>query len=119
MYGETGDFINSVPTFSSTAHLMIKQCTCVVSGRVQGIMFRDFARRMARKLRLVGTVENLTDGTVKIVAQGDEVKLNELLLQLKKGHPLAKVTNIVVNFKDATGSFSGFKIIYHGFLDRF
>ena len=39
----------------------IKQIECVIIGRVQLVMFRDFARRKARKLGIAGTVENLPD----------------------------------------------------------
>jgi len=98
---------------------MIKQCICIISGRVQGVLFRDFTCRTARKLFLKGTVENLADGTVKVVAEGDEVKLNEFLLQLKKKHPLAKVADLIVEWREATNTFSDFKIVYHGFLDHF
>lgn len=98
---------------------MTKQCVCIISGHVQGIMFRDFTYRAAKKLALVGTVENLSNGTVKVVVQGDETKLNELLLQLKKGPAFAKVKEVVVNFQEPVDTFSDFKIVYHGFLDRF
>ena len=82
-------------------------------------MLRDFTKRNARKLSLVGTVENLADGTVKVVAEGEEQKLNELLIKLKQGPALAKFDDVVVNWEEATNKFSDFKIIYHGFLDRF
>jgi len=81
-------------------------------------LFRDFTKRNARKLNLKGTVENLSDGTVRVVAEGDENRLHELLEAMKKGPPLAKVEDVKVDWQEPTNKFSDFKIIYHGFLDR-
>ena len=52
-----------------------KRILAIVSGRVQGVMYRDFAARTAKKLSVVGEVENQKDGTVKVVAQGEEKNL--------------------------------------------
>ncbi len=98
---------------------MTKQITCIISGRVQGVLFRDFTHRNARKLTLTGTVENLSDGIVKVVAQGEEDKLNIFLEKLKKGSLLSKVEDIKIEWSSSTGVFKDFKIVYHGFLDHF
>jgi acylphosphatase len=86
---------------------------------VQGVLFRDFTRRLGRKLGLVGTVENLPDGTVKVVAEGEEAMLNKIVERLHNGPPLAKVTDIKIEWQEASGAFPNFKIIYRGFFDRF
>ncbi|MDE2399902.1 MAG: acylphosphatase [Patescibacteria group bacterium] len=98
---------------------MTKQCICIISGRVQGVLFRDFTSRLAKKFSLNGTVENLSDGTVRVVAEGDEVKLNEFLLKLKKGPLFSHVTDVKTEWQNATGGYIDFKIIYHGILDHF
>mgnify|MGYP001795128374 CR=1 FL=1 len=50
----------------------------VISGRVQGVGFRWFIRQAARRLQVIGTVSNLPDGRVEIVARGSIEALNEL-----------------------------------------
>lgn len=98
---------------------MNKKIICIVSGRVQEVFFRDFTHRIAKKFSLTGTVENLSDGTVKVIAEGEESKLNEFLAKLKHGPLLAHVDDVRVEWGKATNSFSDFKIVYHGFLDHF
>lgn len=56
----------------------------IVSGRVQGVGFRWTTHSFARELGLKGTVRNLNNGTVEIIAQGERDKLDKLVSQLKK-----------------------------------
>ena len=44
-------------------------------GRVQLVMFRDFTKRKAEEFGIVGTVRNEKDGTVRVIAEGDETHL--------------------------------------------
>jgi len=90
----------------------IKQIECLITGRVQLVMFRDFAQRKARKLGIVGMVENLPDGSVKVATQGREENLLKFISYLKKGPILAKVENVLVKWTEAEESFKGFKIIF-------
>jgi len=91
---------------------MNKRLECMATGRVQMVMFRDFTCRNARKLGLVGTVKNNTDGTVSVVAEGEEERLKELLGRLQKGPTFSRVDNVVEEWKKPTGSFDTFRIIY-------
>ena len=81
----------------------IKQIECFVTGRVQLVMFRDFAQRKARKLGIVGIVENLPNGSVKVIAQGTEEKLFKFISCLKNGPILAKVKNVSVRWTESDG----------------
>lgn len=45
----------------------------IVSGSVQGVGFRSYAKRLAERLSIVGTVQNLDDGSVEIVAQAEDL----------------------------------------------
>jgi len=83
----------------------------IVSGRVQGVFFRDNTRRKAMELGLKGYAKNLPDGNVEVVAQGDEIKLKELIDFIKKGPGIAKVTNIDVKHKEPE-NFKNFEIRY-------
>ncbi len=91
---------------------MDKQIDCAITGSVQLVMFRDFAQRKARKLGIVGTVENLSDDSVKVAAQGSEENLMEFISHLKKGPLLAKVENVSVKWTEVKESFKDFKIIF-------
>lgn len=65
-----------------------------VSGRVQGVWFRESTRREARRLGLTGHAINLPDGTVEVLAAGDMAALDELETWLHRGPPMARVTNV-------------------------
>jgi len=84
----------------------------IVHGRVQGVLYRDFAQRKARSLELVGTVQNLRDGTVEIYAQGDEKKLKEFLDQLKRGSFFSKVESIEAVWQETETQRDDFIILY-------
>jgi acylphosphatase len=89
--------------------------TAWVSGRVQGVGFRWWVRATALELGLAGFAENLSDGRVKVVAEGDEDRLRELLARLDDddggSHMLVRpglVTGVAHRWADATGSMPGF-----------
>ena len=65
--------------------LFMNQLHCIVSGRVQGVGYREFAANMARELGLKGFVANLPDGSVEILAQGDLSVLKVFSNHLIKG----------------------------------
>ena len=83
----------------------------IVSGRVQGVFFRDITRRKATALCLCGYAKNLPDETVEVVAQGDESKIKELIEFIKKGPGIAKVTNIEIKHKEPE-NFKSFSILH-------
>lgn len=83
-----------------------------VFGIVQGVFFRADTRDYARKLGIKGTVRNLHDGSVEIIAEGKEEKLIEMIAFAKNGPPSAKVYNIDVKWENAKGDFSSFSIVY-------
>jgi len=66
----------------------------VVSGRVQGVFFRASTREEALRLGLTGHARNLPDGSVEVVACGDDAALAELERWLALGPPLAQVSRV-------------------------
>ena len=54
----------------------------VFKGRVQGVGFRYTARDMARDLAVSGWVKNCSDGSVRMVAEGEEAMVEELIARL-------------------------------------
>ena len=65
-----------------------------VSGRVQGVAFRAFARARAEALGLRGYARNLPDGRVEVLACGHEQALQALLRWLEIGPPAARVYSL-------------------------
>lgn len=90
----------------------IKQVKIIVTGIVQGVFYRAYTRDFAQKLGVKGTVRNLQDGSVEIVAEGEEEKLLKLIGFAKKGSPSSKVYNVDVEWKEPTNDFLGFKITF-------
>lgn len=83
--------------------------TALISGRVQGVGFREFIRRNALDLGLSGTAENLDDGRVEVVAEGDREELELLLVRLQAGPVHAEVEDVEVIWGDA-GGITGFYV---------
>ncbi len=77
--------------------------TVLVSGQVQGVGYRRFVQRQAEILRLTGYTENLADGRVEVIAEGEKPDLEQLLHHLKKGSTHAVVSSLEVQWAEATG----------------
>lgn len=90
----------------------LQRARILVQGRVQGVFFRDSARRVASGLGLSGTVRNLPEGDVEIIAEGPGEKLDSLIQWCRTGPPAAVVENIQVHYSKAAGTFEGFRITY-------
>lgn len=65
-----------------------------ISGIVQGVGFRYFARNQARLLNLKGYAKNLSDGRVEVYATGSLESLNDLASALHKGPPMSDVRSV-------------------------
>jgi acylphosphatase len=93
---------------AKTKHI---RAAITVSGDVQGVGYRYFVRRVAWKQGLKGTVENLEDGTVRIVCEGKEKAIDGFVDSIDVERPPINVEKISSDFSDATGEFIGFKIV--------
>jgi len=91
---------------------MNERLEAIVSGRVQLVMYRDFAQRKGTGLKLAGTVQNLPDGTVRVVAEGPRPALEAYLAKLRKGPVLARVDAVAHAWLPATGEYRRFSIVY-------
>ncbi len=91
---------------------MRKEFRAIVYGRVQMVMYRDFAQRKASRLGLLGTVRNLPEGTVEVVAQGEERDLKAFEAKLRRGSFLSHVEKLEVVWREPSLGFEGFKIVY-------
>lgn len=90
----------------------IKRVEIIVKGLVQGVFFRASTREVALKLGLRGTVRNLNDGSVEIVAEGTQERLERLIKFAKVGPPSAKVYDTEIKWTDAKSNLPIFKITY-------
>ena len=82
-----------------------------VHGRVQGVMCRDFVERKAKNLSLLGYVYNEPEGTVCVVAEGENASLQKLITLLHTGPLLAQVKRVDVSFLPATKELHSFTIL--------
>ncbi|MEK7190478.1 MAG: acylphosphatase [Patescibacteria group bacterium] len=89
---------------------MQKQTELKIYGKVQGVFFRDSSKKKARELNLSGWVRNESNGTVVIVAEGEEKNLKELIEWCKNGPNHAKVDKVEVEWFESTDHFDGFII---------
>ena len=91
---------------------MFEEIRCIVTGRVQMVMFRDFAQRKARSLEIVGTVKNLGNGTVEVIARGTPDQLKLYIEKLNEGSILSRVDEVAVEWRPPSGHTDDFIILY-------
>ena len=82
----------------------------LVEGMVQGVGFRWFVARHAQSLGLTGYVENLFNGNVEVVAEGDRSLIEELITHLKVGPRSAHVSNLRLEWAQPTQQYRNFEI---------
>ncbi|MCC6557486.1 MAG: acylphosphatase [Polyangiaceae bacterium] len=88
----------------------LKQVQLFVRGRVQGVFFRASAQREAKRLGLTGWVRNRSDGSVEILAEGEEDQLKELIAWGHRGPSAARVERVDVRWRSFSGDYFDFRI---------
>jgi acylphosphatase len=73
------------------------QARLIISGRVQGVGYRDWALEIACRLGLTGWVRNRRDGAVEALIVGDESAVGEMIEACRRGPSLARVEEIDVD----------------------
>ena len=86
-----------------------RRLKAVVRGEVQGVGFRWAVQRHAGQLGLTGYAENLPDGTVRVEAEGDPDRLDQLEAFLHQGPRWAEVASLDSVRVPATGEFHRFE----------
>ncbi|MBI4344394.1 MAG: acylphosphatase [Euryarchaeota archaeon] len=81
-----------------------------ISGRVQGVFFRDSARERALALGVRGWARNLPDGRVEGVFEGPRERVEELVAWCRQGPPHALVTGVDVGWEAYRGEFRSFEV---------
>lgn len=96
----------------------MKRLTAYVSGKIQKVGYRARIVDMARVLGLKGTVQNLEDGRVKVIAEGEENDLERFLKAIDIKNTVIHVSAISKEYSEATGDFESFyKLVEPGETD--
>jgi len=82
----------------------------IIKGRVQMVGFRAFAEERAAAYGVTGYVQNLGNGDVEVVAEGDRALLEEFLADVRKGPRGAFVREVAVNWEAPRGESAEFFI---------
>ncbi len=90
----------------------MKRANIIAKGKVQKVGYRDFVQDIARELGITGNVENLEDGNVKIVCEGEEPKIEDFIRDIKVKKDFIDVSGMSLEYEAPTGEFKLFKIKY-------
>jgi acylphosphatase len=85
-------------TYAVRSHARV---TVVISGKVQGVGFRDWVVRRAKALKVRGWVENAPDGTVHALFGGSDAAVTAMLAACRQGPSGASVRDVIVSTADA------------------
>lgn len=88
----------------------MQRLSAQITGRVQGVGFRNFTQRTASRLGLVGWVRNEPDGSVRLEAEGSSDDLESLHTAVQEGPRMARVESVDADLGDATGEFETFRV---------
>lgn len=84
----------------------------IIEGRVQGVFFRDSARRQALSVGVTGWVRNRPDGTVEAVVEGPEDRVGQFVAWCRRGPSAARVDRVQQAPETWTGEFDSFHVTY-------
>lgn len=90
----------------------IRRLHIFISGKVQGVFFRDFVKLTAESFNFKGWCKNLADGRVEIIVEGKEEKMKDFLRRLREGPPHAEIENIDYEQERTTNEFKEFRVLY-------
>ena len=88
----------------------MRRVILTVSGDVQGVSYRYFAKTEAQKLGLTGWARNEVDGTVGLVLEGDDQAVEDFIKWARTGSPMAEVEHVEVEEGKYTGEFDKFEV---------
>ena len=83
-----------------------------VEGRVQGVGYRVYIQEMAERMGVRGTIKNLPDGSVQVIAEGRPSRLERLEQALHVGSPASSVTRVTVSREPSKHAFKHFDAVW-------
>jgi acylphosphatase len=81
-----------------------------IHGKVQGVGYRFFATRVARRLGLKGWIQNMRDSSVEALIEGEAAAIDEWIEEIREGPRYAEVTKIDQESKDFSGRLADFDV---------
>ncbi|HEY5370151.1 MAG TPA: acylphosphatase [Hanamia sp.] len=83
----------------------------LISGKVQGVFFRETSRKIAEKLNITGWVKNTSDGEVEALITGEEKDLKEFVNFCKTGPQRAMVDKVKISKEEKIITFKRFDVL--------
>lgn len=84
--------------------------TVHISGRVQGVWFRQSTKNIADQYAVTGWVRNNPEGSVEAVFEGDRSAVQKVVDWCQQGPDMARVDDLLITWHEATGEFSEFQV---------
>lgn len=81
-----------------------------IHGKVQGVGYRFYATRVARRMGLKGWIQNNRDGSVEALVEGEKQAIDDWVEEIREGPRYAEVTKIDAESKDFTGKLPDFDV---------
>ena len=81
-----------------------------IVGNVQGVFFRDYTRRQAETLEIIGWVRNRSDGSVEALISGKEPQIKKMIKWFHQGSPASSVQNVIIAETDCPPETNAFLI---------
>lgn len=85
---------------------------CIISGKVQGVAYRAYLQEAATELQIVGYTNNIPDGTVEVVAQGDPDTLKAFVEYMHEGSLMSVVEGVAVEWRSVSKTFHEFSVLH-------
>ncbi|QQX81939.1 acylphosphatase [Shewanella sp. KX20019] len=89
----------------------MKRVIIKITGKVQGVSFRQNTLFQATMLGITGYVSNIADGSVQVLAQGSYPAVDKLIDWCQKGAPMANVDKVYVEDDEADDIYLDFSIV--------
>lgn len=82
----------------------------IIFGKVQGVTYRSYVAREGLRMGLTGKVENLSDNTIQVIAEGSRVSLQSFVSRLYEGPGDSKIEKIETKWSDNQGTYKSFDV---------
>lgn len=116
---KTTTVIRNLYVSSPIKEISMKKVTLHISGNVQRVGYRAKVISIANALGIKGFIQNLPDGRVKIIAQGEQSELDKLIQAINISNSLINVTNIEQEYSIPSDDYEGFnKVVGDGETDE-
>lgn len=91
--------------------MMLRKVKILISGRVQGVYFRLFTQNKAKHFAVKGTVRNLPDGRVEIIAEAEHLIIEKFIQWCHKGPVTARVDHVDIVDLEPDEALTSFDIV--------